>query len=87
MVSEYKANLSSQEKLSILRKRNIDKTIAAHFNIYSWKNSFGSFIGPITGNIDILMVSERKLDESFPIGQFIIEGLFVREDVLQNLFL
>ena len=44
-------------------------------------------MGPITGNVDILMVSERKLDESFPIGQFIIEGLFVRKDVLQNLFL
>ena len=28
----------------------------------------------IKGNIDILMITERKLDESFPMGQFFING-------------
>ena len=73
MIDEYNANLSSKEKLSILRKRNIDKIIVAHLNINSLRNKFDSLIGQRTGNIDILMVSETKLDESFPIGQFIIE--------------
>ena len=59
--------LSSKEKLSILRKRNIDK-IVAHLSINSLRNKLNSLEGQITGNIDILMVSERKLDESFPLG-------------------
>ena len=38
---------------------------------------FDSFIGQISGNTDMLL-SETKLDESFPIGQFfIIEGFGV----------
>ena len=28
----------------------------------------------MTGNVDILMVSETKLDNSFPVGQFLIDG-------------
>ena len=59
--------LSSKEKMSILRKRNIDK-IVAHLSINSLRNKLNSLEGQITGNIDILMVSERKLDESFPLG-------------------
>ena len=27
-----------------------------------------------TGNVDILMVSETKLDNSFSVGQFLIDG-------------
>ena len=59
--------LSSKEKLGILRRRNIDK-IVAHLSINSLRNKLNSLEGQITGNIDILMVSERKLDESFPLG-------------------
>ena len=39
----------------------------------SLRNNFDNLLGQITGNTDISMVSETKLDESFPIGQFIIE--------------
>ena len=35
-------------------------------------------------NIDILMVSETKLDESFPVGQFITEGFGVPYKVDRN---
>ena len=28
----------------------------------------------VEGNIDILTISERKLNESFPVGQFLIDG-------------
>ena len=28
----------------------------------------------IIGNVDILIISETKIDDSFPIGQFLIEG-------------
>ena len=84
MINEYNANLSSKEKLGILRKRNIDKIIVAHLNINSLRNKFDSLIGQLTGNIDILMVSKIKLDESFPIGQFVIEGFGVPYRVDRN---
>ena len=35
-------------------------------------------------NIDILMVSETKLDESFPVGQFMTEGFAVPYKVDRN---
>ena len=76
MIYKYNANLSSKGKLSILRKRNID--------INYLRNKSDSLIGHIRGNIDILMVSETKLDESFPIGQFIIEGFGVTYKVDRN---
>ena len=55
-----------------------------HLSINFLRNKSDSLIGQITGNIDILMVSETKLDESFPIGQFIIEGFGVPYRVDQN---
>ena len=44
LIHEYNANLSSKEKLSIIRQRNIGKFIAAHLNINSLRNKFGSFL-------------------------------------------
>ena len=84
MIIEVNTNLSSKEKLSILRRRNIDKIIVTHLIINPLRNKFDSFIGQITGNTDILMVWETKLDDSFPIGQFIIEGFDVLYRVDQN---
>ena len=84
MIIEVNTNLSSKEKLSILRKRKVDKIIVTHLIIKPLRNKFDSFIGQITGNTDILMVWETKLDDSFPIGQFIIEGFDVLYRVDQN---
>ena len=84
MIDEYNANLSSEEKLSILCKRSIDKIIIVHLNINSLRNMFVSLAGQITVHIDILMVSETELDEIFPIGQFIIEGFGIPYRVDQN---
>ena len=38
LIDEYNTNLSSKEKLSILRKRNINNVIVAHRNINSLRN-------------------------------------------------
>ena len=77
MIDEYDVNLSSKEKLNIIRMRNIDKIIVAHLNINTLRNNFDGLIGQITDNVDILMVSETKLDVSFPVSQFVIEGFGV----------
>ena len=78
MSNEYKANsLSESDKVASLysiRKRNLNKLVAARLNINSLRLKFGSPAQKITGNVDILMISETKLDNSFPDGQFLIEG-------------
>ena len=46
----------------------------AHLNINSIRNKIELLSEAVTGNIDILMISETKIDESFPTSQFIISG-------------
>ena len=41
------------------------------------RNKFDFLTHQVKGNIDILMISETKLDESFPVGQFLIDGYSV----------
>ena len=60
--------------LKSLRKDNLNKLIFAHLNINSIRNKFGLLSEQIRGNVDILMISETKMYDSFPVGQFFIEG-------------
>ena len=48
--------------------------IFAHLNINSIQNKFDSLVDIIKDNIDILMISETKADDSFPDGQFLLSG-------------
>ena len=63
-----------KEILKNLRLKNVNRSICAQLNINSLRNKFDSLINIISNNIDILMVSETKLDLSFPTGQFHIHG-------------
>ena len=45
-----------------------------HLNINSIRNKFKLFSSFIGGEIDILMISETKLDTTFPTNQFFIQG-------------
>ena len=51
-----------------------DKLIIAHLNINSIRNKFNSLSFMVENNADILHISETKLDDSFPSGQFKICG-------------
>ena len=57
-----------------IRKRNLIKLVVAHLNSNSRRVKFDTLVQKITGNVDILMISKTKLDNSFPDGQFLIEG-------------
>ena len=81
--SDFEENESSNLKqakencrsvLNSLRKDNLDKLIFAHLNINSIRNKFNYLSEQIRGNVDILLVSETKIDDSFPQGQFVIDG-------------
>ena len=50
------------------------KLIIAHLNTNSLRNKFEFLADQIKGKVDLLMVSECKIDESFPQGQFKIIG-------------
>ena len=61
---------SPKEELNNLRLKNPNRLICAHLNINSVRNKFDLLSDIIKNNIDILMISETKLDSSFPNGQF-----------------
>ena len=65
---------SPKEELNNLRLKNPNRLICAHLNINSVRNKFDLLSNIIKNNIDILMISETKLDSSFPNGQFQIHG-------------
>ena len=60
--------------LKALRSDNSNKLIFAHINIISMRNKIESLSTQVKGNIDVLMVSETKIDDSFPVGNFVIDG-------------
>ena len=57
-----------------IRKKNPNRIIIAHLNINSIRNKF-EILKEVVGNkIDILLISETKLDDTFSLNQFILEG-------------
>ena len=60
--------------LETLTTKNSDKIIIGHLNINFIENKFSSLVSLVKDKLDIFMVSETKIDDSFPENQFIIEG-------------
>lgn len=60
--------------LKNIRLKNPNRIIIAQLNINSIRNKFNILSSIITNKIDILMISETKLDASFPNNQFTING-------------
>ena len=61
-------HLTPRVQLKSLRTSNPDKLVFAHLNINSVRNKFEMLSDQIKGNIDVLLVSKTKIDDSFPIG-------------------
>ena len=61
--------------LKALCRDNSSKLIFAHININSIRNKLEFLSTEVKGNIDALMVSETKTDNSFPVGNFVIDWL------------
>ena len=60
--------------LNNIRISNANKLIIGQLNINSLRNKFDALKTIISGKIDILVITESKLDESFPTNQFLTEG-------------
>ena len=60
--------------LEKLRKKNLGRIIIGHLNVNSLRNKFDTLRDMLQVNVDIFMISETKIDDSFPIKQSIIDG-------------
>ena len=73
------ANDSNDAKkgLKEIKIQSPDKLILGHLNINSIRNKFEALTYIIDNNIDLLLISNTKLDDSFPIAQFQMKGFSV----------
>ena len=56
-----------------MRRKNADKLAFAHIYINSLRNKFKLFGNQVKENINVLMNSETKIDDNFPLGNFLID--------------
>ena len=94
-------NLDPYSNMENIRSKNPNRLIIAQLNISSLRYKFDSLVEILHTNVDILLISETKIDSSFPTAQFKIEGyttfrldrnsnvggilLYVREDIPSTL--
>ena len=79
IVSNTKNNIIEKSPLSVLRDlrvNNPNRIIIGQLNINSIRNKFEELTYIIKNAIDIFLVSETKLNDTFPEGQFHINGFF-----------
>ena len=60
--------------LKNIRIKNVNNIIFATLNVNSFPSKFDFVKTIIQENIDILIITESKLDETFPMGQFFVDG-------------
>ena len=64
----------AKKTLNEIRLKNINNAVTAYLNVNSYSNKYDSLKALIPGNVDIMILRETKLDDSFPTSQFLIEG-------------
>ena len=62
------------ENMKKLRLKHLKNIIVAYLNINSIRNKFTNFSKMINKNVDVLVIAEIKLDETFPMQQLVLEG-------------
>ena len=90
-------DIDPEKVLNNIRQKHSNRIVIAKSNINSLRNKFTSLSTMIKDYVDLLLISETKIDSSFPTAQFHIDGytihrrdrdengggllLYVREDV------
>ena len=64
---------NAERTLRDIRTTNINRLVFGHLNVNSLRTKF-DFLWQIEGSIDVFIISESKLDDSFPYGQYLIDG-------------
>ena len=60
--------------MSSIGLKNINRLLIGNLNINSISGKFDQLKILVQGKLDVLVITETKLDSSFPKGQFLIEG-------------
>ena len=61
-------------KMKELRLKNPHNLIISYLNINSVRNKFENFTGMISEYVDVIVLAETKLDDTFPKNQFSLPG-------------
>ena len=64
----------SFKSLKKVRLKNLNRIVLARLNISSLRNNFDALVEQVSGNVDLLVLSETKIDKSFSEGQFKTPG-------------
>ena len=76
-MDQFVRDRSFDEAFSDLRNhrvKNMGRVIVANLNINSIRNKFEQLKYIVNENVDILVITETKIDDTFPVAQFIIRG-------------
>ena len=67
-------NQDTSEVIKNIKLSNVNRLIMGQLNVNGLKNSIDPIRLLAEGNIDVLVITESKLDQSFPSQQFAIDG-------------
>ena len=86
LTSDSRANgkFTVFEHLRKIKLKNMNGIIIAQININSLRNKFSFLCEAVSGNIDVLLVTETKLDSSFPNAQFHMHGYTTSYSLCRN---
>ena len=68
------ASLNSLSKIRKLRLRNVNRLLTGNLNINSTRTKFDQLKDIVLKYIDILILTVTKLDETFLISEFLMDG-------------
>ena len=72
--------------MKTIQNENPNKLILSNLNINPIQNKFELLINQIKGAVEVLMISETKIDNSFPPPKFLIDGFGQPYGADQNSF-
>ena len=66
-----------KEEEGVKSSLNLNRLIFGQININSIRNTFELLFSLASNNIDVLLISETKTDNTFPVSQFYVPGYWV----------
>ena len=60
--------------LKIFKNKNLHKIVVWQTNINPIRNKLDHLMAAVAGNIDILLITQTKIDSTFPAKQFYLNG-------------
>ena len=62
--------IDCKNTLKTTRGGNLNKLIFAHLNINSIRNKYEELVSQVKGAVNILTISETKIDENLPVANY-----------------